>query len=102
MKLQIDVDKKVIKIEESVNLGKLAEVLYKFFPNNEWKEYELETHTTINNWSNPIIIREYRDYYPWWSTVGTYNSGNFQVYNNGNGNDFNTLTGSNGVYNVQV
>ena len=98
MKLQIDTINKTLKLEESVNLGELAEALNKLFPNNEWKEYKMETNTIINNWSSPIVIREYPyRTYPWWSTQPYYSTGDFQVTANaGNGN----FKVSKGVYNV--
>lgn len=61
MKLQIDTKEKSIKIEETVNLGELFEKLKMLFPNDEWQEYNIMS-TVINNWSNPIIIKE--PYYP--------------------------------------
>ena len=74
MKLQIDTTVKTIKIEENIKFSKLIETLKKLFPNNEWKDFTLETNTTINHWSNPIVIREYpRPYeYPWYSGQHTY------------------------------
>ena len=71
MKIQLDTKSKTVKLEESVNLGELQEMLEKFLPENQWKEYKLETNTVINNWSNPIIIDRYhpRPYYPWWQVT---------------------------------
>lgn len=96
MNIQIDTKTKTIKLQESVNLGELEDVLNKLFPNNEWKEYKLETNTVINNWKNPIIIDRYvpRPYYPWWST---------QPYIVTTGTTYtqpNTI--SNGVYNLSI
>jgi hypothetical protein len=54
MKLQIDTDLKIIKIEESINFGKLIEILERLLP-DQWKEYKLETGTIIY-WTNPIQI----------------------------------------------
>jgi hypothetical protein len=36
MKLQLDTDKKTIKIDESVKLTKLMQVVKKLLPNGEW------------------------------------------------------------------
>ena len=55
MKIQIDTEAKVIKIEEKVNLGELIEKLNLLLPEDLWKEYTLEP-TIINNWNSPIII----------------------------------------------
>lgn len=77
MNIQIDTVNKVLKLQESVNLGEFSEILLKLFPNNEWKEYKLETNTVINNWTSPIIIDRYvPNPYPWWGQVigGNYSS----------------------------
>lgn len=42
MRLQIDREKKVIRVEENVNIGKLLFELQELFPNGEWQHYELE------------------------------------------------------------
>jgi hypothetical protein len=67
MKLQLDTDKKIIKIDENVKLTKLFSLVKKLLPNGEWQDFTLETNTVIEHWHNPII---YRDYYPvakpWW------------------------------------
>jgi|SRR6185436_5576075 len=102
MNIQIDTLNKILKLQESVNLGEFSEIMLKLFPNNEWKEYKLETNTVINNWSNPIIIeRQGWPYqYPWWSTspyLGTGNS-NTITYKE----DTHTLTGTNGTYNLAI
>lgn len=62
MKIQIDFDNKIIKLENNVNLkdffDKVKNILSK-----DWEKFTLETNTTINNWSNPIIIKDsYPDY----------------------------------------
>ena len=79
MKIQLDTKSKTIKLDESVNLGELQELLEKFLPDGQWKEFKLETNTVINNWASPIVIDRYvyPRRYPWWNdqiTVGgTYN-----------------------------
>lgn len=55
MKLQIDFDKKIIRIQDTVKLHELIEHLDKLFPENKWKEFSLDTNTTID-WINPISI----------------------------------------------
>ena len=67
MKLQIDTDKKTIKIEENINLKKLIDSIKKLFPDKEWEGYELQTNTTILNWSSPVYITPKYDwsYKPW-------------------------------------
>ena len=73
MKIQIDTESKVIKVEDKVNLKDLYKQLQKLFPNKEWEAYDLETNVTIYNWSNPVVIKEYPiginpyiPVYPWW------------------------------------
>jgi hypothetical protein len=100
MKIQLDTKSKTVKLEESVNLGELQELLEKFLPDNQWKEYKLETNTVINNWSNPIIIDRYvpRPHYPWWS-VQPYVTTN-QVTYNSKSND--AYSSNEGVYNLSI
>jgi hypothetical protein len=69
MKIQLDTENKVIKVEEAVSLGELTETLERILPNGEWKNFKLETQTQINWNPNPIIIeRPYQPYNPrpWW------------------------------------
>lgn len=73
MKLQIDTDKKIIKIEEKVNLGEFIDKLYTLFPNEDYKEYSIE-FIIINNYTNPIYEQPYIN--PW--NQPKYN--NFEVY----------------------
>lgn len=61
MKLQIDTNAKVIRIEEAVNFYELCQMVKKLFPNDMWKEFNIET-TVIQNWTSPIIIKEYPIY----------------------------------------
>jgi hypothetical protein len=86
MKLQLDLEKKIIRIEEKVNLKELFNNLNKLFPKKEWEEFDLETNTKIEWQTNPIIIREYEPYrYPWNQppliTYDTNNSDNFNESN---------------------
>lgn len=81
MKIQLDTTNKVIKLENSINLGELVKNLEKILPKAEWKQFTLETNTVINNWNSPVIIREYPQYphrwdWPWVSsTTENYMSG---------------------------
>lgn len=72
MKIQLDTDNKVIKIDESINFGELVETLEKLLPEGKWKEFKLEAEVQVN-WANPVITKEvpYQKYllyqkYPWW------------------------------------
>lgn len=67
MKIQLDTDNKTIRLESDVLLSKLITTLNSLLPNKEWKKYMLQTNTTINNWSSPIVIKErYVPSYPWY------------------------------------
>lgn len=76
MKLVLDTTKKIIKIEESINLGELFETLERILPLNEWKGFILETNTQIV-WNTPIILKEFigtsplypYPTYPWYNPV---------------------------------
>jgi len=117
MKIQLDTEKKTIKLESSVEMSKLIETLNKLFPNKEWKKFTLETNTTIQNWNSPIVIHEHHDVYPrpywqpWYSVVGMTNAdykvtGNNQVLNMGTNaikGTINSLTSLKaGVFNVEA
>lgn len=73
MNIQIDTTNKIFKLQESVNLKELFEILEKLFPNKEWLEYRLETNTIITNWETPLIIDRWGESYPWWNSP-TYSS----------------------------
>lgn len=66
MKLQIDTEKKTIKVEGTVNFDALIKNIKKLFPENEWKEYSLESNTTITYWNSPIIYPTVQPYYYDW------------------------------------
>ncbi len=97
MKLQIDTNKKTIKIEESINLFDLMNTLNQLFPNDSWKEYSLES-ATITNWINPVYIQPHtvvlgRNYYqPYEVYCGTGSNTNY----------VNTLSSSNTVHNIEL
>jgi len=68
MKIQIDTEKKVLRLESDVNLEEFMSKIKTLFPNGEWKEYKLETNVEIH-WTNPIYIdRWHYPTYPWWPT----------------------------------
>lgn len=93
MKLQLDLDNKIIRLDSTVNLSDLFETLKKLLPQGEWKEFSIETNTTIV-WSNPIIYPYNIPTYPiqpWpWITCGTSSTPD------------NNYTLTNGVYNIEV
>lgn len=66
MKIQLDTDSKTIRIEEKVNLADLVAFIQNILPNDLWKEYSIEPHSTIT-WVNPITIpiNPYPNPEPW-------------------------------------
>lgn len=73
MKIQLDTDSKIIKLESDVKLSRLIETLEKLLPKGEWKQFTLETNTVIHNWKTPYVFREidiqpvpYYPTYPWY------------------------------------
>lgn len=65
MKLQLDTDKKTIRIDGNVELKELLESLEKLLPKGLWKEFTLENNPLIH-WESPIIIQE--KHIPYWPT----------------------------------
>lgn len=55
MKLQIDTKAKTIKIDETVNIKELIQILEKLLP-KEWKDYSLESGSVIIWPLQPTII----------------------------------------------
>jgi len=115
MKLQLDLDNKVIRIEDKVNLSELYDVLKKLFPQGEWKKFSIETNTKII-WNDPINIPIYpisiypnpcptpcpiTPYpYPWWGNPIIICDSNTANIDSNNYNIHYTL--NNGVYNIEV
>jgi len=107
MKIQIDTEKKVLRLESDVNLEEFMSKIKVLFPNGEWKEYKLETNVEIH-WTNPIYIdRWHYPTYPWCGTPITCDSNHYEI----NGDltltpDISVLYCSAdegfGVYNVEV
>lgn len=62
MKLQIDTDNLIIRIEDKVKLKDFIETLEKLLPGGDWEMFTLETNVTIN-WINPIPVT-FPDYVP--------------------------------------
>ncbi len=63
MKIQIDFDNKVIKLESNVNLKEFYDKIKLIL--EDWKEYSLHTNTTIN-WAYPAYTHRA------WPYAGTY------------------------------
>lgn len=109
MKLQIDFDKKTIKIEDTVNLGTLVEKLTEMFP--DWKDYTLLVNTKIE-WHTYPIYRPYWSYNTFDTVIGTItNTNNKNIYvapNNNLTKDLSitnaipNLTANNSILNVEI
>lgn len=104
MRLQIDTKSKIIKLEDKVLLKEFVSTLEKLLPKKEWQTFTLETGTVINNWSSPVIIREYKPWtYPWYGGLQYY-SNNSKEYTvdckNTLTSNVNKLTA--GTYNVEL
>ena len=82
MKLQLDTTNKTIKVEESVKLVKFMDTVKKLLPNNEWKDFTLETNTTINYGSYPVYVEKWtQPWYgrPWYYCNNSLGSNNLNV-----------------------
>ena len=104
MKLQLDTTMKTIKVEGMVNLKELMETLERLLPGGLWKEFSLESNTTII-WTNPTVIYPRYPvwpYYPWWTP--TYQLGDTWISDGSMGlqSEGKTYTLAEGVYNVEV
>lgn len=85
MKIQLDTENKTIKLESEVELSKLVETLEELLPDGKWREFTLQTNTTITRWDYPVIIRE-RTLTPWYdqpwyvrSDRGTWSDGSLKT-----------------------
>jgi len=117
MKIQLDTYNKIIKIENSVNLGDFVNLIKKILPNGEWKEFKLEVNSIIQSYE-PIIIEPYKlfnPYYPWpWycrtgnlgSDINTFTSidasGHDGVTCGDINNGSNSFNLNSGTYNIEV
>ena len=74
MKIQIDTINKTVKIESTVLLSDLIDLMRKLFPDGDWKEWHIEANSTIY-WTTPYVYpyrydSPYRyDYNKW--TIGS-------------------------------
>lgn len=69
MKIQIDFDNKIIKVEGKVNFKELVDKVKMLLP-DEWREFELETNTIIY-YNYPTIYSPIYPY-PHWIPYITY------------------------------
>lgn len=103
MKIQIDTDNKIIRLENSINMGEFMEKINLLFPNDSWKEYKIETNTQVV-WQEPIIVNQYpiyREPYPYWWAKPIYYGTTTNTETTYNNCSANTMLTS-GTYNVEI
>lgn len=61
MKIKLDTSAKIITIEEQVSIGDFIDMLESILPNGLWREFKIDVNV-INNWTSPIVIKEYPVY----------------------------------------
>lgn len=64
MKLQINTDSKVIKIESTVKIKDILDTLKKMLP--DYEDYYLESNTNIINWERPTHTKKHIPNQPYW------------------------------------
>lgn len=118
MKIQLDTNAKTIKVEEDVNLSELISKLKKLLPKGEWKEYTLQSNTTIQWYTYPYIIYNYNKPF-WQQPIVTYDTNSLNIKSDGGTLVNETITYSNtsgdihysanvpamdnkGIYNIQL
>jgi len=116
MKIQLNTNDKTIKIEESVNICDLFKFLDKLLPKDSpigyWKDFKLETNTTITYWNNPIYVPFTSPFYygtanpilcppTFTCCAGEITSGTLMLTNEGH-NSLAIGTATNGIYNIQT
>lgn len=97
MKLQINTETKIIKIEGTHKISDILEELKLLLPKDSklgsYEEYSLECNTIINNWTTPVIINRTIPFIPW-------NQPYYQT------SDFNitcgTSTNDSSIYNIET
>lgn len=108
MRIQIDTNSKIIRLDQKENIGALYDFLVNSVEN--WREYVIDAQTVIYNWVNPVYV------YPWWqyptySTPGILNNPSTIVVNstsNGHGEinsvsePFKLNASSTGTFNVDL
>lgn len=102
MKIQLDTEKKTIKLESDVELSKLVETLDELLPDGKWREFTLQTNTTITRWDFPVIIREQRTY-PWYERPPvTWSDGSVHKVRIGVENPKSSYALKAGVFNIEA
>lgn len=97
MKIQLDTIGKTIKVEGTVSLKELVDTLEKLLPKGLWKEFNLESNTTIVNWNSPYIWPVIPSYpQPLWLTDKTNDPNKYYVTCEAN----NCLALNEGTFNI--
>lgn len=105
MKLQLDTENKIIKLEDKIKFSDLIKTLNSLFPDGSWMGYTLETNTIIQNFHSPMIVQPYvQPFYPEvpWGIRYNHNDqilcGTSIINTNGSP----TTTAASAVYNIEV
>jgi hypothetical protein len=108
MKLQLDTTAKTIKVEGTVNLNELFIALKKLLPEGLWKQFSIESNTTIV-WTEPVKVYPFYPYWPWWNPQPTIMYGSTGTTTPaGNNNNLTLSSGeityalNQGTYNVEI
>ena len=100
MKIQLDFDRKAIKVENNVNFGEFMKKIKQIFPNGEWKEFDLETNVSIN-WYPQYTYTE-----PRWINPNELNWINpnepFITYSNGIKTGIENISTTTGIVNIET
>lgn len=108
LRIQLNTAEKTIKLEGNVNLGEFYKQIKKLLPKDSpfgsWDEYAIETQTTISYWNNPIIVKEYVPYTPWWNTctTGSYIVSNCTTAVADGGITYTSASTSDCIYNLEI
>lgn len=75
MKLNIDLDNKIVKVDNKVNIKELIDILKSMFPDT-WKEFELDisvVNVTVKDWHTniPLPYNPINPFSPYVITCGT-------------------------------
>jgi hypothetical protein len=114
MKIQLDTEKKTVKIEDNILLGEFIDRIKLILPNKTWKEFTLLTGTIVE-WINPyyipypvyptIPVRPNLFTAPWITyTTGTVSLGSSNSVQSGTPEGITTteVAFNSGIYNIEV
>ena len=93
MEIQLNYNTKTLSLMSDTSLYQLLQWVEKHLEKPH--EWTLNTQVIINNWTNPLVIREYDNYRPWWIDTPYY------TISEGVSN-FNPEEHNNGIYNIKI